>query len=165
MRVTKKQEHAMEILFWIVVALVSLALAALAHCAETRQATPVANGGRMSSSVTPDGKLFIETWADGTVTTNPVRTVQTPLSALPAIESALQRRMIVDAALARVDAIGADDTTKLQLAAEAARATLRTTALDARPGNSDPTPTPEDANEANPITQEPREQDRNQGRD
>jgi len=94
-----------------------------------REAAPAKNGGLLSWMPIGDGSTGVETYKDGTVKTNAVRTVQTPLPAVPKIESALMREMIIVAELEKYEG---DTATRLQLAAEQATRTL-TTSKDIEP--------------------------------
>ena len=103
-----------------------LAMAWYAFSAEPRvmRAVEPLNGGRIAYNITEDGKTIIQKFADGTITTNALKFANTPIDAVPKIESALRKQIIVSAALAEVSADVPTDA-KLQLAAERATESLR----------------------------------------
>jgi len=123
----RQQKHETAAMFasvFLVLFILAMLFAFVAHCAEPvrREAAPPQNGGRISATITDDGKSIVQRWADGTVTTNVLKIANTPIAAVPVIESALRKQIIVDAALAIEEG---NAETKLQLAAERASDSLR----------------------------------------
>jgi len=122
----KKQENAALFftgsLFLFILSLLLVALCSRGAEPTRREAAPSINGGRISATITEDGQSIIQRWADGTVTTNVLKIANTPIAAVPVIESALRKQIIVDAALANEEG---NAETKLQLAAERAADSLR----------------------------------------
>ena len=104
---------------FLMLLLLALTFACIAYGAEPvrREAAPAPNGGRISATPTADGEHIIETWSDGTVTTNVLRKANTKPEAVPIIASELQKAVIVAAALSRHDG-------NLLLAAEEAQTVL-----------------------------------------
>jgi len=111
-----------------VIAIIVL-LSRVASAQERRVTQPALNGGRVAYTISDDGKTIIQKFADGTVSTNAIKFANTPIEAVPRIESALRKQIIVDAALA-VESGDAD--TKLQLAAARATETLRLRSVETR---------------------------------
>ena len=81
-------------------------------------------GGIKSKDVRLDEGVVIIFYNSGAVETNALKFANTPPSEIPGIESALMRKLIVDAATARFTG---DETARLQLATAEARSALERT--------------------------------------
>ena len=135
MKVKSEQDFSGCVVFicgMAIIVILALAFLFSAYGAQVKQAQPAPHGGLEKFSIIQDAGVDfrVEHWRDGTVTTNLVKTVQTPFEALHSIDSALRKKIIVDAALANAEGATAEE--KLTAAADNAGEVLRTLAARKR---------------------------------